>query len=176
MDSQGQDIIGLKEAARISGKAERTVRRWVKKGTLKDMRAPGDATSPIVVSLQELRAHLATLSTPPEKGQPQGSQGQPSTQEGEAPPAQGEAPQARPAMVTQEVAIEDHPLVEALREQIAILRVMVSMVEGERDRLLVERGQFKAEVEDLRVAKASLERELAGREGIRGLLKAFWPL
>jgi len=58
------DIIDLKEAGRIAGKAPRTIRRWVQREILKDLRAMGDTSSPMVVSEIALRAYLSTLSTP----------------------------------------------------------------------------------------------------------------
>ena len=122
------DKLNLKQAATLSGKSERTLRRWLRSGVLRDRRAPGDRTSPVVVSTAELRAHLATLSAP--------VSGQVS---GRVHPGQAAAPDA--ALLTcQPVSTPgDHPVVMALQGQVSTLREQVTDLRAERDRLLADR-------------------------------------
>jgi len=58
------DRISLKEASTISGRSERTLRRWLKEGHIQDLRAQGDTASPIQVSESKLKEYLATLTPP----------------------------------------------------------------------------------------------------------------
>ena len=153
------DKLTLKQAAVLSGKSARTLRRWLQAGVLSDRRAPGDRTSPVVVDTAELRAHLATLSAP--------LAGQVSTRDNPGDAAGGDtAPLTRPPVTTP----GDTPVVQALQGQVATLREQVTDLRAERDRLLNERAQRVRQLQDMAEAKAALERELAGR-GVRGLLK-----
>jgi predicted RNase H-like nuclease (RuvC/YqgF family) len=58
-------------------------------------------------------------------------------------------------------------LINVMREQITLLESVVKELRHEKE-------QLKVEVSDSRKVIQSLQAELAGRKGVRGLLKAFW--
>jgi len=170
------ELVTLADAARLSGRSERTIRRWVHEGTLRDLRAAGDRTSPVRVRTAELRAHLATLSPPALR-----ADGAPA---GVATPAAGHAGQAagdggNPAGLVAELRAA---LADA-RETIADLRrtrdgqaERIARLEAERVELLREAGDARRAVEAVQRASAELGAEPARSGGrVRALLRAVWP-
>jgi hypothetical protein len=68
MTPGADDLIGLSEAVRLSGRSARTLRRWIAAGRLRDWRPPGhEPTAPIALRAGDLRALLAT-EPPPRRG------------------------------------------------------------------------------------------------------------
>ena len=74
-DSGLDKLVDTHEAGRMAGKSPATVRRWVRQGHLKDMRAEGDKKGPVLVSVRDVRAYLAKSSVQPAQGAPGGRTG-----------------------------------------------------------------------------------------------------
>jgi len=193
------DIIDLKEAARLAGKAPRTIRRWIQKGLLEDLRATGDTLSPMVVSETAVRAYLSTLSIPGRGGAARGGpppvksppgqdkastshgqdmdthdpiQASPHDHPSQPHPVDTESPmvdRGRLPMDTLWEREEDSLLVRELRERIAILERLTSTVEKERDRLLREVEGLRQDLQESKEAREAVEREMSGTRGGGGV-------
>ena len=143
-----QDLITLKEAAKLTGKAEHSLRRWKREKGLKDWRDTKDARAPSLVSRAEVTAiAVQVASTAVVDTTRKGTGGQVSAQ----------------AVAT------------VLREHLHTLERDVEDLRVQRDataRRLVDReaelAMVRAELVDTRKRVDALERELNG--GVRGLL------
>ena len=61
MSQKPKDLIPLSEAAVISGKSSRTIKRWISNGFLSRYQLGKGRTAPLSVSKQDLRAYLTTV-------------------------------------------------------------------------------------------------------------------
>ena len=133
-----EKLISIGQAAKISGRTPKTVRRWITSGMLEDKRKKKDRGSPILINEQELK--LLLLESVPQE--PEGQRKD-----------------------------TESPLIGALNGQIRDLREQVSHLKELLAQSQREREAMQETVEEARRVREALERELIGRQGIRGLIK-----
>jgi hypothetical protein len=154
MTPGADDLIGLSEAERLSGRSARTIRRWIAAGRLRDLRPPGhEPAAPIALRAGDLRALLAS-----ESPAPRGAHAAPPATAGATPPP---AADAEAAALRSEVA--------ALRERIADLQDALEDARRSRDRALSEAAELRAALTETRRAldaahRATLELATAPRD------------
>jgi len=198
------EVIGMADAARVSGRTARTIRRWIAEGHLTDRRADGDKTSALRLRTSELRAFLATLPPPPPGAggtcppSPGGRDEAASSVSAPAPPSADLA--VRVAALEAERAELRERLADA-RELVADLRrtrdlqaERISRIEAERVELLAELREARGAVEAVQRASADLAVDLVSARAtvaalspepdrdpgrpvgrVRALLRAVWP-
>ncbi len=170
--TRADDLIGVPEAVRLSGRSARTIRRWIASGRLKDLRPPGhDTTAPVVIRAADLRA-LLTTESPIQRRTP----GEAAADDRDhATGATGRAAEATAA---------------ALRERIGDLQDALEDVRRQRDNLFSEVAALRDELSETRRAldaahRASIELATAQRDTrpterhgiggrVRGLLRAVF--
>jgi hypothetical protein len=159
------DTLTLKEACTVSGKSERTLRRWIASGALADLRPAGVPNAPCRVRTGELRALLAALPEPLPGDA--GALTRPDTPGGAPAAAGGDARAFALAL----------DLVEELRgDKVRLLADLdAGRLELARERREVER--LRLELAEARQAREQVERAAAGgeqrtRTPIRALLAA----
>jgi len=134
------DILTLREACALTGKSERTLRRWLASGALADLRPDGAVNAPCRIRTAELRAYLATLPEPLPRGTPAGVP---------RPDVTPPAPEAA--------------LVDELRARVDELR-------GDKVRALADldatRAELAREREDLALTRRALEEERQARAAL----------
>jgi len=137
--------VGIRDAVRLTGKSEKTIRRWVREGRLKDMRKKGDKKSPLVFDETELRGKLA--------GTPQ--------------PLLSE----HSSISTHEHPASE----QLLREHMNTLKGQIEHMDKQIGNLRHERDRWMTTAEDRMQRVQALEQELWKREhsGIRGLIKGL---
>lgn len=137
------NLVTLKDASRISGKSERTIRRWIGRGVLTDQRTTKGRRVPIVLDVTQLRAHLATLSPTPDQVADNGTNG-------------------------------NGTVADSAGQLAAVLTAQVEDLRQDKERLLRRVEALEVELAEAREARTALERELNGRRGVKGLLRAMW--
>ncbi len=148
------DLVNLKDAARMAGKSERTIRRWMTEGTLTDLRPPGNRTSPVQIRTAELRTHLATLTAPVVASETPAGDRRPDMPGGDADTAAA--------------------LVRSMEARITDLHNRIDDLVRERDQWRGEARRLTAELQEATAARSAVERELAGKPSVKGLLRSLW--
>lgn len=134
-------VIGIKEATRLSGKSERTIRRWIREGRLNDLRKPDDRRSPVKINRLELRRILTDMT----------------------------APIDRPSIsVSASGGGVDSAAVKAMQAHLATLEGTVNDLRAERDRLRGDVSDLRRDLAERDQRIRALEKELNGPH--RGLL------
>ncbi|MBU0609493.1 MAG: hypothetical protein KKI08_16520 [Armatimonadetes bacterium] len=152
------DLVTLKDAAAMSERSARTIRRWVKQGVLSDRRPSGaPPTAPLLLDAGELRTHLATMSTAP----------------GNVSEASQDRVNGAPS-ATSSTTGPDMPESER-----AVLQRLVDTLESERDhlrsqveQLRQDRARLEHALADEREARLAVERESRQLFGVRALLRS----
>lgn len=153
--TMAEELVTLKDAAAMSERSARTIRRWVKQGVLSDRRPSGaPTTAPLLLDAGELRTHLVTMSTAPAtaSGAPhERVSGAPSATEGQ------DIPESERAVLQR--------LVDTLESERDHLRRQVEQLRQDRDRL-------ERQIADEREARLAVERESRQLFGVRALLRS----
>lgn len=65
-DSGQSRVVDLRTAAKLSGRSERTIRRWVRDGLVKDQRSEGDHASRILVREDDIKKQVMSGARSPD--------------------------------------------------------------------------------------------------------------
>ena len=183
--------VPLSTATTIAGRSTSTLRRWIRKGVLRDLRPPeADRSAPVMVSTQELRNHLVTLkrngnhprSPAPVQTSSQTPMHQPvqpptTTTDGQVVALErlvNELSEDKARLLSQVSQLQND--LSDVRQQLGDCQQARSAVERELVNATRDRDEFHQAINDLRhqverghAERADLERQMQG--GVRGLLR-----
>lgn len=165
-DERPTDLLTLKEAAAITGRSERSIRRWRQEGRLHPYAATEPGAAPLVSKAELMAAAVAmaeSAAVPVIEGAKRPRSPSVTTGRSSVPVTMAAMEGWQRSVIALEREVED------LKVQREDLKTQREDMRGQRDEAKKELEGVKKELADVRARSTALERELAG--GFAGLLK-----